>query len=101
MKTWDRRRSLQRLNGASTRCFPPKAALMRKLLLEECGHDLPFSIESDSAAMDRCRFAALRVSGGDWQKLHSAVRLAKTDWRDLLVVAGFANDPQAHTRWTP
>jgi hypothetical protein len=51
--------------------------------------------------MDRCRFAALRVSGGDWQKLHSAVRLAKTDWRDLLVVAGFADDPQAHLRWTP
>ena len=82
--------------------FPAeKRALVRKLLLEECGHNLPFSNKSDSAAMDRCRFAALKVSGGDRQKLQSAVRLAKTGWRDLLVAAGFANDPQAQLRWTP
>jgi hypothetical protein len=37
--------------------------------------------------------AALQLSGGDRAKLDAAIQLAKTDWRDLLVAAGFADTP--------
>ena len=33
------------------------------------------------------------------EKLHRAVKLAKTDWRDLLVAAGFADSVHAHKHW--
>ncbi len=74
---------------------------VRKLLLEQCGNKLPFLGRVDSTEMDRFRFAVLKLSGGDWEKLQKAVELAKRDWRDLLVAAGFANDPESHTAWLP
>jgi len=51
--------------------------------------------------MDRIRFAALKLSKGDLERLQEAVRLAKIDWRDLLVAAGFANDINIHQSWLP
>jgi diaminohydroxyphosphoribosylaminopyrimidine deaminase/5-amino-6-(5-phosphoribosylamino)uracil reductase len=50
---------------------------------------------------ERVRLAALRVSGGSRAKLDEAIALAKLDWRDLLVEAGFADDVDAHERWIP
>jgi hypothetical protein len=76
-------------------------AIVRDLLLEECGNNLPFLGRLDSIAMDRVRFAALKLSDGDLEKLCGAIRLAKTDWRDLLVAAGFANNIEAHKKWQP
>jgi len=38
-------------------------------------------------------------SNGDIKKLKTAAKLAKTDWRDLLVNAGFAEDVNAHNIW--
>jgi len=32
-------------------------------------------------------------------KLREAVKLANTDWRDLLVAAGFADSVDAHKHW--
>jgi hypothetical protein len=82
--------------------FPKKrGAAVQKLLLEQCGNNLPFCGKVDSLAMDRFRFAVLKLSAGDWAKLLKAIELAKLDKRDLLVAAGFANDPQAHTAWLP
>lgn len=37
---------------------------------------------------DRVEAAALTLAGGDLDKLRSAVELALSDWRDLLVAAG-------------
>lgn len=45
--------------------------------------------------------AVLKLSAGDLDELDHAVALAKQDWRDLLVAAGFANDPEAHRTWQP
>ncbi len=50
---------------------------------------------------ERFRFAALRLSNGDLRKLEQAVELAKRDWRDLLMAAGFGEDVTAHERWRP
>ena len=33
------------------------------------------------------------------EKLLGAVKLAKSDWRDLLVAAGFADSMDAHRHW--
>lgn len=49
----------------------------------------------------RVRFAALRVSGGDLRKLQQAIETANSDYRDLLLEAGFASDAELHQRWWP
>ena len=72
---------------------PEDRALAQELLIEECGNNLPFLDKVDSAGMDRFRLAALQLSGGDLGKLRSAIQLAKTDWRDLLMAAGSENSP--------
>jgi len=80
--------------------FPPRVREeARQLLTEECGSNLPFFGGSNPIGLERVRFAALKVSQGQLEKLREAIELAKVDWRDLLVIAGFAHDPQAHKRW--
>ncbi len=71
------------------------------LLIEHCGNNLPFLDTLDAVALERYRFAALKMSQGNIEKLRQAVALAQTDWRDLLVAAGFANDTRAHESWSP
>ena len=71
---------------------------VRTILLEECGDNLPSVYPGD---MERIRFAALKVSRGKLDKLQAAVDLAKLDWRDLLVAAGFAWRVDAYKKWLP
>ena len=71
------------------------------LLAADCADNLPFYDEATSASLERVRFAALKLSGGDLAKLVDAIALAQTDWRDLLVVAGFSEDTRAHESWWP
>ena len=73
-----------------------------RLLAEDCGDTLPLiGAPATPAALERIRFAALRVSGGDLRRLREAVKLAQTDWRDLLVGAEFAEDVHGHQAWKP
>lgn len=71
------------------------------LLATRCGHQLPFMAHASTDVLERIRFAALRLSRGRLPELNDAVVLAETDWRDLLVAAGFADDHTAHRRWVP
>ena len=71
-----------------------------RLLREECAGNVHFPIGTPEG-LERVRFAALRTSRGELARLRDALRLAQVDWRDLLVEAGFANDPTAHERWSP
>jgi hypothetical protein len=80
---------------------PDEREQVCKLLTEQCGNNLPFLPRIDQTGADRLRFAVLKLSDGDFGKLEKAVTLAKRDWRDLLVAAGFANDLQAHKEWVP
>ena len=73
----------------------------RTLLQNECGNNLPFCQNQNESEMERTRFAALKLSGGDLEKLREAAQLAKKDWRDLLVAAGFADDIDLHRTWVP
>jgi hypothetical protein len=84
-----------------TLLFPPnQQEIVRTILLEECGNNLPFLQKLDAVAMERFRFAALKLSHGDFVKLRKAVDLAKTDWRDLLVAASF-HTLNSHQSWLP
>jgi hypothetical protein len=75
--------------------------LVRMVLAEECGNNLPFLEKLDDIQLERFRFAVLRLSDGKLDKLARAVALAREDWRDLLVAAGFAENLKAHELWLP
>jgi hypothetical protein len=72
-----------------------------RLLAEQCGNNLPFLENLDEQGLERFQFAALKLSSGDLSRLRSAIDLAKTDWRDLLMAAGFGEDTRAHVYWIP
>jgi len=78
-----------------------KREFVRALLLDECGNNLPGLESADAEAMDRFRFAVLKLSEGELPKLEEALRLAKADWRDLLMAAGFGEGVTAHQSWMP
>ena len=80
---------------------PSDRSEAERLLVAECGNNLPFLEQATPSDLDRYRYAALKISGGDLARLRSAVSLAKSDWRDLLMAAGFADDEHAHRRWMP
>lgn len=70
-----------------------------RLLIEQCGNNIPFCESDDEHQMERIRFAALKLSAGDIDELRRAIAIAQQDWRDTLVAAGFGHDVQAHQRW--
>ncbi len=71
------------------------------ILQNQCGANLPFLGKETPEGLERFHFAALKLSPGKTDKLLEAVRLANTDWRDLLVAAGFADSADAHKDWKP
>jgi hypothetical protein len=74
--------------------------LVRAMLLDECGYNLVFYKNSEQE-VERIRFAVLKLSEGSIDKLKAAVDAAKSDWRDVLLWAGFGEDPGAHKLWRP
>jgi len=73
--------------------------LIISLLCDEAGNNLPFHKNSTPLDLERIHFAILKLSSGKLDRLKSAIELAKSDWRDLLVAAGFENDLNAHSVW--
>jgi hypothetical protein len=55
----------------------------------------------DPQEAQRVRFAALKVSEGNLERLRNAMELANADYRDLLGEAGFASHHELHQRWWP
>ncbi len=80
---------------------PAECSAAAELLATECADRLPLYRPVTPEGLERVQFAALRLSGGRLTQLRAAVDLARVDWRDLLVAAGFANEVQAHLRWIP
>jgi hypothetical protein len=66
------------------------------LLLEEFGNTLQ---DTNEFGRERMHFAVLKLSEGDLKKLREAIELAKFDWRDALMAAGFGHDVHQHERW--
>ena len=70
------------------------------LLVEEFGRNLAFHKDATPESLERVRFAALKLSEGQIERLCDAVQLAQADWRDLFMCAGFEK-PGAHLKWMP
>ena len=68
----------------------------RALLIENTG---PGSFDLSAEANERIAAAMLKQSNGSIPRLRAATELARRDWRDLLVAAGFGNDLSAHDAW--
>ena len=49
--------------------------------------------------MERIRFAVLKLAYENTLDLRAALSLAQSDWRDLLMFAGFGQDVKAHEKW--
>jgi hypothetical protein len=71
--------------------------LVSSLMINECGAHLTKYPE----LLERIRYAVLKLSHGDLDALQRAIDIAKRDWRDALVFAGFANSLKAHESWWP
>lgn len=69
------------------------------MLEEECGDNLPFCEHSGANALERVRFAVLKISEGDLCRLRGAIKVAQVDWRDTLMGAGFGYSVTAHEQW--
>jgi len=72
----------------------------RGLLETECSKHALGCEDWSEEQMERIWFAALKLANGDFSRLKSAVDLAKADWRDLLMAAGFGANLNAHTIWS-
>ena len=82
------------------KCFSAdEKDLVISLLNDECGNNLPFFENSIPSDLERIHFAIIKLSNGELDRLESAIELAKTDWRDLLVAVGFENDLNGHNVW--
>ena len=80
--------------------FPKTLREEAKELIETmCASILPFCENSGPEQMERIRFSAIKLSEGQIDKLCDAIELAQTDWRDLLMSAGFGYDPEKHYQW--
>ena len=79
--------------------FPQQAEIAGRILAEQYGTDLPFCKDNDEYQLERSRFAALKSSQGNLDKLQKAVEMAKRDWRDEPTWAGFAERLTAHGEW--
>jgi len=80
---------------------PEQREAARAMLENECANNLPFCERSDMFALERIRFAALKLSAGSLAGLEREIEQAKRDWRDTLMAAGFGLEVNAHHRWFP
>jgi hypothetical protein len=80
---------------------PSDVEAVERILVSRCGANLPGFESASSDQIERIRAAVVRISAGRLNDLSEAVQLAELDWRDVLVAAGFAEDPAAHLHWQP
>lgn len=86
--------------AAVERIFPKDMWLeVCEKLVKECGDNLPAVEASYTELAERIRFAVIKSSEGNYSKFLSCVDLAKEDWRDILVGAGFGDATSSHLRW--
>lgn len=73
--------------------------LVKFELESKCSTNVPGCSSWSNSELERIWFAVLKLSNGDLSKLRSSIRLANTDFRDLLLTAGFGHNLEAHNKW--
>ena len=76
-------------------------AAVAEMLDCECAGNLPLIERQGVNGIERVQCAVLKIGSGSLQRLRQAIKQAQVDWRDVLVAAGFANDPTVHLEWVP
>lgn len=76
--------------------LPLKEREMLQLGLEE----LVESHLAEAELLERIMFAVVKLVTEDHKLLKEMTSLAKQDWRDLLMQAGFATDLESHKIWS-
>ena len=71
---------------------------VRRILEEDCS---PSCDWFPREKVDRIRYAVLRLSRGRLDRLEDAMTLARTDYRDLLMAAGFGRELESYRTWQP
>jgi hypothetical protein len=80
--------------------FQPEDRLVVRARLErECDATTLHLTAASPDQLERYWFAVLRLSGGNLGALDHPLSLARLDYRDLLMAAGFGEDLEAHNRW--
>lgn len=80
---------------------PERSNRVEIMLLQKCGQNVPGCGAWSSLELERVWMSVLKLSGGNFEKLDSAIALANTDYRDLFMSAGFSHDLEAHLKWAP
>jgi hypothetical protein len=81
--------------------FPHTQDAVVELLQCACADNLPLYRPATPEGLERIRFAVLKLSAGNADRLRRAIHEAQIDWRDVLVAAGFAESVMAHAGWMP
>lgn len=93
--------SIETWRRLSVMFAPEHRSAAAQLLKNECAENLPLGNGTGPVNMERIRFAVLKLSDGDLERLRDWVEHAKSDSRDVLKAAGFGGDVTAHMRWRP
>lgn len=87
-----------RVENMVKRLFPEVDRLaVRAILMEQVSETLP--LVGNPREIERIQLAVLKVSRGEAGLFLEAAALARQDWRDVLMAAGFGNDVEAHLKW--
>lgn len=88
---------LERLNLL----FPGKERLQAANAIARLGAYSSRRHSGDPTALERICFAVLKLSNGNLNELKEWIDVARQDFRDVLMAAGFARDIEAHRSWFP
>lgn len=69
------------------------------LLYRAVSSNIPYFDNANSEEMERIRFAILKMTKQSPLNLAVGIYLAQTDWRDLLMSAGFGDDTSEYMTW--
>ena len=77
----------------------PFRSELHAALVDLVSENIPFCENQTPEGMERIRFAIVKLVASDNRNLDSSLDLAQTDWRDLLMSAGFGYDSNQHNDW--
>jgi hypothetical protein len=83
----------------SRRCPGDRVVEVRRMIEERCSAE-SLGIEAGWVdLLERIQAGVLRKSQWEIAVIASSLDLALTDWRDLLVLSGFAESVHSHSDW--
>ena len=81
-------------------CIPVDARdEITAMLIAEVSENIPWNAGSTSEDMERIRFAIIKLTLENRKNLTVAIDQAQRDWRNLLMMADFADDIHEHLNW--